>query len=173
MRKVPLAGGAAALLLGVAAVVSISGASQAAAPNTAKSKTLTFTVVFSPFSPVAANNARNPHSPFALGDELVSHDQLFARGQHVGDEVFSCVLVSVPPAVTLANCSGVVRLAGGTIAFQTTAVPGPKPKDLALTGGTGTYRTAGGDGTLVEFGTGNKGKLTLHVLSLVARGGGA
>jgi hypothetical protein len=82
------------------------------------------------------------------------------------------VLVSVPPAVTLANCTAIFRVPGGTIVAQTTAVPGPAPKQLALTGGTGSYRTAGGDGTLVEFGTGNKGRLTLHVLSLVPRGGG-
>jgi hypothetical protein len=81
------------------------------------------------------------------------------------------VLVSVPPAATLANCSGVFRLAGGTIAVQTTAIPGPAPKALAVTGGTGIYRNVGGDGTLVEFGNG-KGKLTFHLLSLVSRGGG-
>ncbi len=57
------------------------------------------------------------------------------------------------------------------IAAQTVAIPGPAPKDLALTGGTGTYRNIGGDGTLVEFDPVN-GKLTLHMLSLVARGGG-
>ncbi len=60
---------------------------------------------------------------------------------------------------------------GTTIAFQTTATPGPAPKELAVTGGTGIYRNVGGDGTLVEFGNG-KGKLTLHLLSLVPRGGG-
>ena len=59
-----------------------------------------------------------------------------------------------------------------TIAVQTTAVPGPAPKRLAVTGGTGTYRNVGGDGTLVEFGNG-KGRLTLHLLSLAARGRGA
>jgi hypothetical protein len=47
------------------------------------------------------------------------------------------------------------------------AAAGPAPKDLALTGGTGIYRSIGGDGTLVEFGNG-KGRLTLHVLSLVS-----
>jgi len=51
-------------------------------------------------------------------------------------------------------------------------MPGPAPKDLALTGGTGAYRNVGGQGTLVEFGEDNKGSLTLNVLSLVARGGG-
>jgi hypothetical protein len=171
MRKVPLAGAAAALVLGLAGVVSFAAASQATVPSPAKSQTLVFHVVFSPFEFVQANNVRNPDSPFALGDEIVAHDQLFSHGQHVGDDASSCVVVSAPPAATLANCTGVFRLPGGTIAFQTTAIPGPKPKDLALTGGTGAYGNAGGDGTLVEFGNGN-GKLTLHLLSLVARGGG-
>jgi hypothetical protein len=171
MRKVPLAGAAAALVLGLAGVVSITAVSQAAGPSPAKSKTLIFDVVFSPFSPVAANNVRNPGSPFALGDEIVFHDQLFSAGQHAGDEVGSCVLVSVPPDATLANCTFIARVPGGNITAQFPSIPGPAPKELALTGGTGTYRNAGGDGTLVEFGNG-KGKLTLHVLSLVSRGGG-
>jgi len=106
----------------------------------------------------------------ALGDELTFHDQLFSRGQHVGDEVGSCVIVSIPPNPVLANCSLVARLPGGNIAAQFPSTAGPTPKDLALTGGTGTYHNIGGDGTLVEFGNG-KGSLTLRVLSLVPRGG--
>ena len=171
MRKVPLAGAAAALVLSLAGGVSFAAASQASVPGPAKSQTLVFDVVFSPFEPIQANNVRSPTSPFALGDEIVAHDQLFSRGQRVGDDAFSCVITSAPPDALLANCNGIYRLPGGTIAFQTTAIPGPKPKDLALTGGTGIYRSIGGDGTLVEFGNGN-GKLTLHLLSLVARGGG-
>jgi hypothetical protein len=172
VRKVPLAGAAAALVLGLAGVAALSVASQAAGSSAAPSKTLVFDVVFSPFSPIAANNVRPPNSPFALGDELTFHDQLFSRGQHAGDEVGSCVIVAIPPDPTLANCSLVARLPGGNITAQFPAIAGPAPKDLALTGGTGTYRSIGGDGTLVEFGNG-KGKLTLHVLSLVSRGGGA
>ena len=171
MRKVPLAGAAAALVLGVAGVISISAVSQAAGPSPAKSKTLVFDVVFSPPEFIQANNVRNPHSPFALGDELVFHDQLFSSGQHVGDEGGSCILVSVPPATTLANCSEVIRLPHATITAQFLNAP-PPHKKLAITGGTGVYNTAGGEGTLVEFGNG-KGRLTLHVLSLVARGGSA
>jgi SAM-dependent MidA family methyltransferase len=37
-----------------------------------------------------------------------------------------------------------------------------------VTGGTGSYRSAGGDGTLVEFGDGT-GRLTLHLLRLATR----
>jgi hypothetical protein len=41
-----------------------------------------------------------------------------------------------------------------------------------VTGGTGRYRSAGGEGILVEFGNGT-GRMTLQVLSLVPRGKGA
>ena len=167
-RNVCMGAAAAAAVLGVFGALSISAASQAAAPSAAKPKTLTFNVVFSKFSLVAANNKRPPHSPFALGDELTFHDQLFSRGRHVGDEVGSCVIVSIPPHPGLANCSFVVRLPGGNITSQAPAVIGPAPKQLAITGGTGIYRNAGGAGALVEFNS-VKGKLTLHVLSLASR----
>ena len=168
MRKVPLAGAVAAAVHGVAAVVSMSAASQAAGPSPVQSQTLVFKVVFSPFELVQANNVRNPGSPFALGDEVVFHDQLFSHGQHVGDAVGSCVIVDLTPDLPN-NCSAVFRLPGGDITSQFSTSPGPAPKPLALTGGTGIYRNIGGDGTLVEFGSVH-GKLTLHVLSLVARG---
>ncbi len=58
----------------------------------------------------------------------------------------------------------VFRVPGGNIAAQFVAVQGPTPKAIALSGGTGNCRDIGGDGTLVEFGSG-KGRLTLHVLS--------
>src|SRR5213080_1534859 len=103
MRKVPLAGAAAALVLGLAGVVSFAAASQASMPGPAKSQTLIFKVVFSPFEPIQANNVRNPKSPFALGDEIVAHDQLFSHGRHVGDDALSFVIVSAPPDPVVAS----------------------------------------------------------------------
>jgi hypothetical protein len=172
MRKLALTGAATALVLALAGVVAISASSQAAEPSTHKAKTLTFDVVFSPFSPIAANNERDPDSPFALGDEIVFHDQLFAGGKRVGDDVGSCVIASITPSELAANCSLIIRLPGGNLTGQFVAVQGPAPREIALTGGTGVYRSAGGEGTLVEFGNG-KGRMTLEVLSLVARGKGA
>ena len=61
-----------------------------------------------------------------------------------------------------------IRLPGGNLTGQFVAIAGPTPRELALTGGTGSYRNAGGEGTLVEFGNG-KGRLTLHVLSFAPR----
>ena len=159
MRKVALTSTAVAVLL---SVVSIAATSQAAGSSAARSRTLSFDVQFSPFTLIRANPVRDPNSPFALGDEITFHDLLFSRGKQVGDQVGSCVIVALTPEV-LANCSEVMRLAGGNISAQFANAPGSAPKDLALTGGTGTYRNVGGEGTLVEFGNGT-GSLTLHVL---------
>jgi hypothetical protein len=172
MRRVALTGAAVALVLGLAGVVVLSAASQAAQPSTDKARLLTFEVVFSPFSPIAANNQRDPNSPFALGDELVFHDQLFSHGRRVGDDVGSCVIASITASELAANCSLVIRLPEGNLTGQFVAVQGPAPREVAVTGGTGRYRSAGGEGTLVEFGNG-RGRMTLQVLSFVSRGKGA
>jgi hypothetical protein len=82
------------------------------------------------------------------------------------------VIVSITTQELAANCSLVIQLPGGNLTGQFVAVQGPAPREIALTGGTGSYRTAGGEGTLVEFGNG-RGRMTLHVLTLVARGKGA
>ena len=92
-----------AALAVVAGTVSVAAASPAAGPSAVKSTTLVFDVVFSPPEFIQANNVRNPKSPFALGDELVFHDQLFSGGQHAGDEAGSCVIVDVGPS--LASCT--------------------------------------------------------------------
>jgi hypothetical protein len=157
-----------ALLLGLAAVVSVSAVSQAADDSTTESRTLTFDVRFSPLTIVEANNARDPNAPFSLGDEIVFHDLLFLDGQQVGDDAGSCVLVALTPEV-LANCSAVFRLPEGTISTQFASSPGPAPKQMALTGGTGAYRHIGGEGTLVEFGD-ETGTVTFEVLSLATGG---
>jgi hypothetical protein len=172
MRKLALTAATTALVLALTGVAAVSATSQAAEPNTHKATTLSFDVVFSPFTPIAANNVRDPNSPFALGDEIVFHDQLFAGGKRVGDDLGSCVIASITSQELAANCSLVIRLPDGNLTGQFIAVQGPAPREIALTGGTGRYRSAGGEGTLVEFGNG-KGRMTLQLLNLVARGKGA
>jgi hypothetical protein len=170
MRKVALTSVVAALVLGLIGVVSVAAASQGGEPSRAKPRTLAFDVAFSPFTLAATNNVRDPNSPFAVGDVIAFHDQLSSNGKRVGDDLGSCVIVEVTPDV-LGNCTLVIRLPDGNIAAQFATVPGPAPKEMALTGGTGAYRNAGGEGTLVEFGA-STGTLTLHVLSLAGSGRG-
>ena len=95
-----------------------------------------------------------------------------SKGKQVGDDVGSCVIVSITPPEILANCTLVIRLPDGNITGQFVAIAGPTPRELALTGGTGNYRNVGGEGTLVEFGN-SKGRLTLQLLSFAPRGKGA
>jgi hypothetical protein len=57
-----------------------------------------------------------------------------------------------------------VRLAKGTVTFAWANEPPPK-KIFAITGGTGRYRTAHGEGTVVEFSTGPVGTLSLRIIN--------
>jgi hypothetical protein len=112
-------------------------------------------VVFSPFS--YTDLGEPGLSP---ADVIVFHDQLQQGGRTVGDEVGSCTLVD---AEGLANCTAVIRLGErGTIAFSFVNAP-PPHKVLAVTGGSGQFRMARGDGTLDEN-TDGTGTLMLRLL---------
>ena len=162
MRNVTLTAVAIALVLGLVGAGSLAAAPDRAASGAAPARTLRFEVRFSPFSLIPVNPVRDPNTGLGLGDELTFHDLLFADGQQVGDEGGSCVIIDAGQA--LATCTEVIRLPGGTITAQFLNGP-PADKQLAITGGTGSYRAAGGEGTLVEFGP-ETGSLTLQLLAL-------
>jgi hypothetical protein len=124
--------------------------------RTQPKKTQSFHVLFSP------PNYTDLGPPGAsAADVIVFHDQLQQGGRTVGDEVGSCVLVE---ATGLSNCSGVVRLTSrGTITFSFVNAP-PPHKVLAVTGGSGQFATARGDGTLDEHGD-ETGTLVLRLHS--------
>jgi allene oxide cyclase-like protein len=132
-----------------------SGAASTASDRNDEVTTLRFDVRFSPFDLIDIGT-----SGLSAGDQIVFHDMLLRHGKRVGDEVGSCVVVE---SSGLSNCTGVVRLPQGNITFAFPNSPPPR-KTLAITGGTGRYRTAHGDGLLVESATGPVGTLTLHVI---------
>ena len=162
MRKAALASVAITTLAVVTGAASIAAASPAAEPATVTSRTLSLDVHFSPFSPIHLNPHPDPKTGFGSGDEITFHDLLFSHGSQAGDEGGSCVIVD--SSQLLANCTEVIRLQQGTITAQFLNAPPPR-KQLAVTGGTGIYRNASGEGTLVESGNGT-GRLTLHLLGL-------
>jgi hypothetical protein len=117
---------------------------------------LAFDVRFSPFN--ATDLGEPGPSP---ADLIVFDDALLVDGTQVGHEVGSCVVVDVS-AGPLASCTAVITLDGqGTIAFALENSPAPS-KVLAVTGGSGRYRGADGEGVLVENGDGT-GTLTLDL----------
>jgi hypothetical protein len=156
MRVIAVGGAlaASALLMQGGAADASSGASDD--HSDAGSKTLTFDVRFSPFN---YTDLGQP-GPSAA-DVIVFHDTLFQHGRRVGDEVGSCVLVD-PSG--LANCTAVVRLGQeDTLTYAFVNAPPPR-KVVAITGGSGAYRTAHGDGVLVEHGDGT-GTFVLTVIT--------
>ena len=142
----------------LASVVLIQGSVASADPADGsgdRDRTLRFDVQFSPFQYVDVGEP----GPSA-GDAIVFHDTLFQHGKQVGDEVGSCVVVD--PA-GLSNCTAIVRLGEDTISFAFANEPPPR-KVLAVTGGSGAYRTVRGDGVLLENGdAANTGTLSLRL----------
>lgn len=134
---------------------SVASADPAAGSRAGGERTVRFDVQFSPFQ---LTDLGEPG--LSAGDELVFHDTLSQHGKQVGDEVGSCVVVE---AAGLSNCTGVVRLGPDTISFAFVNAPPPR-KVLAVTGGSGAYRTVRGDGVLLENGdAANTGTLTLRL----------
>jgi hypothetical protein len=142
-------------LVGSAVLVQGSVASASSGdPAGDGQSTVVFDVVFSPFN---YTDLGEP-GPSAA-DLIVFHDTLLQDGREVGHEVGSCVVVD---ADGLASCTAVLTVDGqGTIAYALENAPPPR-KVLAITGGSGDYRTARGDGVLAEHGDGT-GTLTLRI----------
>jgi len=86
----------------------------------------------------------------SLGDQLVFSETLFRRGREVGDSGVVCTVTEVvaPYDVLTFHCVGTLSLPKGQITLQgRIEVQGeddPGPFTVAITGGTGAYRAAGG-----------------------------
>jgi hypothetical protein len=159
-NRVIAVGGAliASAFLVQGATADASSGGPAGHPGSGSARTVRFDVQFSPFN---YTDLGKP-GPSAA-DVIVFHDTLLQHGSRVGDEVGSCVVVD---PTGLANCTAALRLGGDdTITYAFVNAPPPR-KVLAITGGSGAYRTARGDGVLVENGdAANTGTLTLTVIT--------
>ena len=143
-------------------VVLLQGSLASASPSSSSGEhhhddegvVLEFDVQFSPFS---YTDLGEPGPGPA--DLIVFDDVLLTDGMPVGHEMGSCVVVN---ADNVASCSALITLDdGGTIAYSLENAPPPE-KALVITGGGGKYRSAGGDGVLVENGD-QTGTLTLNL----------
>jgi hypothetical protein len=98
----------------------------------------------------------------SIGDRFVFSDDLFRGGQKVGISGVECIAVRsqpspVPPgqeptSLTI-SCVGTLRLPEGQVTVQglvTFSEESGPSFDLAITGGTGAYRTAHGQLTVTE-----------------------
>jgi hypothetical protein len=157
--------------LGVAAVVAGGAVSASAAPAAApaaaaKGAVLRYDIAFRP----QQENYVDIGTPGpGIGDLLVFQDRILDHGRQVGVEGGSCTITALLPGDHFqTHCVGTVSLAGGQIAFQGLVTDAPE-KRMAVVGGTGRYRTAAGELTVVELGHDEAGTLTVR---LTAHSGG-
>jgi hypothetical protein len=153
-----LVGGAATVLAGALFGTLAASANSKESAGRGGERTLTFVVHFSPFNVVDL-----PPAGLSVGDISMFHDQLLDAGGHqVGVEAGSCPVTQLIPTGVEVMCSVAVSLTDGQITLQGLATNAPD-KPLAVTGGTGRYRTTRGDAALHENGDGT-GTLTLHLV---------
>jgi hypothetical protein len=94
----------------------------------------------------------------SLGDELVFSETLFKKKREVGTSGVVCTVVQAiaPYDVLTFHCVGTLSLRGGQITLQgLIEVQGeddPGPFLVAITGGTGKYRGAGGEAKVRDVG---------------------
>jgi hypothetical protein len=95
----------------------------------------------------------------SLGDYFVFSDKVYRHGKRIGTDGGSCTIVHIkykdktPKAITV-QCLVTASLPKGQITTQglvTGPVTGPtRPFKVAITGGTGAYKTAHGQLTVIE-----------------------
>lgn len=91
----------------------------------------------------------------SVGDEFVSAQRLLRRGRVAGSSGGACQVVAPAPGRdrNTFHCALALRLHNGQIALDGLATfgeQGPQPATMAITGGTGDYRSAGGQATIEE-----------------------
>ncbi|MGW1727786.1 allene oxide cyclase barrel-like domain-containing protein [Streptomyces sp. NPDC002306] len=97
----------------------------------------------------------------SLGDQLVIAEDLYRDGKKVGDHSVVCTYIHTGPDAL--QCVGTFALPQGQIAGQALLhLPAPSAVDVAVTGGSGAYRAAGGYVHTVPAGTTER-HLTFHL----------
>ena len=81
----------------------------------------------------------------SVGDSYVYSDTLSRDGRVVGDDGGTCQVTHVAGTTATTNCVLSLRLPEGQITAQALWVRGTSPLRMAITGGTGHYRDAGGE----------------------------
>jgi len=151
--------------LGIAAVL-VGGAVSASAAPTAPSGpaaaiggVLRYDIAFRPFG----ENYVDVGTPGpGVGDMLVFQDRILDHGRHVGVQGGTCTVTELlAEGHFQTHCVGTVSLPAGQIAFQGLVTDAPE-KHMAVVGGTGRYRDAGGDLTVLEHGD-DTGTLTVRL----------
>ena len=159
MRRSTWVVGLGVIAVVVGGAVSASAAPTATSATAAKNTVLRYDIAFRPFE----ENVVDVGTPGGgIGDMLVFQDRILDHGREVGVEGGTCTITALLAGGHFqTNCVGTVSLPAGQIAFQGLVTDAPD-KHMAVVGGTGRYRDAGGELTVLELGN-DVGTLTVRL----------
>ena len=144
----------AATILTIGAALAVSGSAlvaNAAPSNTDRNATLRLTAETEQDAFIDVGSP----GP-GLGDQIVSADNVFRHGQPFGTDTVICTVVKASPESITCSWIMTMALPDGQITLQGIAdgPAGPPTEalsfELAVTGGTGRYRNAGGVAEIVD-----------------------
>lgn len=159
-----------AVATGTALALPLAGVAIAvAAPSPGQSAADGSTQVIHLLSTNAVNTDLDLGKPgLSAGDQQVFVDQLYRDGKQVGRSAGAAQIVAATPRTITVQLLTNFILPDGSItgqgAFTESLAVGPKPFKLAITGGTGAYRTARGEATLAILPNSNDSRITLHLV---------
>jgi hypothetical protein len=150
MFKKAILGVAIVLVLAAAGVTAAAASSSSAAAS--KHRVQTIQLVAKQTSATLLVLAAHGHGP--VGNQFLGTDDLYRQGRKVGDDASACqFMADLGQAGGRFQCLVTVSLPDGQLTVQglvTLTETGQQPLTLAVTGGTGAYRTAHGEVRVVQ-----------------------
>jgi hypothetical protein len=152
MFKKAILGVAIALILAAAGVTVAAASSSSRAANSHPISMRTINLVAKQTGSTLLVLAEPGHGP--VGNQFLSTDDVFRQGRRVGDDAAVCqFMANLGQAGGRFQCVATLSLPEGQLTAQglaTLAESGDQPFTLAITGGTGAYRTAHGQIRVVQ-----------------------
>jgi hypothetical protein len=146
----------AILGVGIVLVLAAAGVTVAAASSSStdanKHRAQTIQLVAKQTNSTLLVLAASGHGP--VGNQFLSTDDLYRQGRKVGDDATACqFMADLGQAGGRFQCLATLSLPEGQLTAQglvTLTETGGQPVTLAITGGTGAYRTAHGQARIVQ-----------------------
>lgn len=143
--------GVAIVLVLAAAGVTVAAASSSSA-DASKHRAQTIQLVAKQTNSTLLVLAEPGHGP--VGNQFLGTDDLYRQGRKVGDDATVCqFMADLGQAGGRFQCVATLSLPEGQLTAQglvTLTETGGQPVTLAITGGTGAYRTAHGQARIVQ-----------------------
>ena len=110
-----------------------------------------------------------PLEQFNVGDGFAFSDDLWKRGEKIGDDGGQCTVVRIDGTMAVVNCVATFRLPGGQLTAQglitfDESQTEEQPFTVAITGGTGKFKTAHGEVEIAPGADENTDELTFRLI---------